>query len=389
MTPATRRATGSALVLGGACIEIIRPLALAGVPCHVVAPPNEGSQRSRHARPLFDWNWSVPTDTQDPVLLDRVVRFAERSPEKPVLFYCCEPSLQFVSRNRERLQNHFRFVLPPVDIVEQLSDKSQFAALAKRLRLPVPTTQVLTLGAATANGEHHGIGFPLIVKPIVRDDLWESGAKALRVNGADELRAIAEGLQGADRIFIMQRLIEGPESSIESYHVYVDESREIVAEFSGRKLRTLPIRYGHSTALTTTDSQDVLDLGRTVVRLLGFTGVAKLDFKRSSTGQLYLLEINARFNLWHHLGARVGVNIPALVYGDLTGNGCFREQLRSPRVATWVHPKDVFAARASGIRLREWVRWAIRCEAKAYWSISDPLPLLATTIRRPTTRQRS
>jgi predicted ATP-grasp superfamily ATP-dependent carboligase len=31
------------------------------------------------------------------------------------------------------------------------------------------------------------------------------------------------------------------------------------------------------------------------------------------------LEINPRFTLWHHAGAVAGVNIPALVYADLTG----------------------------------------------------------------------
>src|SRR5215470_19812901 len=39
------------------------------------------------------------------------------------------------------------------------------------------------------------------------------------------------------------------------------------------------------------------------------TGVAKPDFKRAPDGRLLLLEINPRFNLWHHLGAVAGVNL--------------------------------------------------------------------------------
>jgi hypothetical protein len=49
------------------------------------------------------------------------------------------------------------------------------------------------------------------------------------------------------------------------------------------------------------------------------TGGAKLDFKSAPDGRLLLLEINPRFNLWHHLGAVAGVNLPALVYADLVG----------------------------------------------------------------------
>ena len=51
----------------------------------------------------------------------------------------------------------------------------------------------------------------------------------------------------------------------------------------------------------------------------GLTGVAKLDFKRDRSGKLHLFEINPRFTLWHHAAAIAGVNIPALVYADLTG----------------------------------------------------------------------
>jgi ATP-grasp in the biosynthetic pathway with Ter operon len=74
-----------------------------------------------------------------------------------------------------------------------------------------------------------------------------------------------------------------------------------------------------------TDAGDVRRTGREVVERLALTGVAKLDFKRDLQGNLRLLEINPRFNLWHHRGAIVGVNIPALVYADLTGAANSRE----------------------------------------------------------------
>ena len=84
---------------------------------------------------------------------------------------------------------------------------------------------------------------------------------------------------------------------------------------------------------------------------LALTGVAKLDFKRDPHGNLRLLEINPRFNLWHHAGAVAGVNIPALVYADLVG-------MPRPPVARakagvrWCRMwKDLPAARADGMPL--------------------------------------
>ncbi len=394
------QAAPPAVVLGRSCIETVRPLALAGIRSVVVAPAREGSQYSRHARSLADWSWSASTRGREPELLDRLVRFARQQPEPPVLMYCCEASLLFVSRNRLRLQDVFRFVVPQADTVEQLVDKVRFAALADRLALPVPRTLLLPLAQAISSLDGDDVQFPLIVKPAHRDDAWESTewAKAVRADSLVDLRTMADRHPQTASTFVLQQLVEGPESAIESYHVYIDRAGEVVGEFAGRKLRTVPALYGYTTALTTTHNQDILDLGRKIVRALGFTGVAKLDFKRSPTGQLFLLEINARLSLWHHVGARVGVNIPALVYADLTegprpeprGTEPRGAQPRAERrdVATWVHPKDLFAACASGMRLREWARWAVRSEAKAYWSISDPMPLLITSIARTVSRER-
>jgi len=118
---------------------------------------------------------------------------------------------------------------------------------------------------------------------------------------------------------LAQELVPGPETRIESYHVYVDRSGTIAGEFTGRKIRTLPATCGHSTALEISDAADVRAEGRALAEKLDLRGVAKFDFKRGPDGRLHLLEINPRFNLWHHLGAAAGVNLPAMVYADLTG----------------------------------------------------------------------
>ena len=51
-------------------------------------------------------------------------------------------------------------------------------------------------------------------------------------------------------------------TSLSSYHAYVDESGATPGEFTGRKIRTLPPRYGHSTAVEITPLPDVAELGR-------------------------------------------------------------------------------------------------------------------------------
>jgi predicted ATP-grasp superfamily ATP-dependent carboligase len=121
---------------------------------------------------------------------------------------------------------------------------------------------------------------------------------------------------------------------------------------------------------------DVAELGREVIERLRLRGVAKADFKRDARGALHLLEINARFNLWHYPGAVAGVNLPALVYADLTGR-------RRPRVApvpatvTWSKPlQDLRAAYVVGERPLSWLRWARHCQTLSGLAWDDPLPFV-------------
>jgi D-aspartate ligase len=149
--------------------------------------------------------------------------------------------------------------------------------------------------------------------------------KALCAENIEALQAVWPQLRATGLTLLAQEFIPGSEAKIESYHCYVDAERRFAGEFTGKKIRTYPLSYGHTTALEITDAADVRRIGRDIVERLQLTGVAKLDFKRDPQGNLRLLEVNPRFNLWHHPAALAGVNIPALVYADLTGSprpGC-------------------------------------------------------------------
>ena len=186
----------------------------------------------------------------------------------------------------------------------------------------------------------------------------------------------------AELEFLVQEMVPGPESRIESYHVYVDEQGRVAGEFTGRKIRTYPRQFGRSTALTTTEQPDVAALGREVIERLSLRGVAKVDFKRGSDGRLYLLEVNPRFSLWCHLGAVAGVNLPATVYADLTGAP--RPRVSPARAGvTWCRPRaDALSARSMGIPLRSWLGFALRCEINAAIAWDDPAPWLWRKISR-------
>lgn len=368
-------------------------LGLAGIRSAVVAEPGNPARYSRYAAARLEW--SDPAGDPD-LVVGRLLAFAEEQVTPPVLYYDSDTDLLLVSRHRQRLEGAFRFVVADAELVEDLVDKARFQALTERLELPVPRAARLSAGERSPLDVD--LHFPLVAKPLTRHhDTWRplARAKALHVEDRPALQRLWSQLQAVSLDVLLQEVVPGPESRIESYHVYVDAAGEVVAEFTGRKLRTYPRGYGYSTALLVTDASDVVRLGRELVRRLGLRGVAKLDFKRDDEGRLHLLEVNPRFNLWHHPGALAGANLPALVYADLVGLPRPATHAVRPGVRWCSLAHDHQAAREDGVPIARWAWWTLHCEAKSGFSLRDPLPLagaaawrLRWTLRRRLRRVR-
>lgn len=364
-----------AWVLGN--LDLVRPLAEAGIACVAVAPPDAPVTSSRHVAGTIPWPHDVPDDQ----MAARLRRAVAGEPP-PALYFGTDRALLLVSRHRDVLAPAFRFVIEDADRVEDLVDKDRFRALAEQWDLPVPPSVTFRPSRDELPAD---LPYPCLLKPQTRDigpwvELFQR-RKGVLVRDATELELLLPRLVASGQDIVAQAFVPGPESRIESHHAYVSPDGEEFA-FTGRKLRTWPLEYGNSTALTTTASSDVRQLGSELVRRLGLRGALKLDFKRDPDGRLWLLEINPRFSLWHHLGARAGVNLPALVHADLCGLP--RPEVTRPRAGVqWMHPDDLLAARADPtISRAAWLRFAATCDCRSNLALDDPRPALHGLLRR-------
>jgi D-aspartate ligase len=365
-------------------IDLLRPLGLAGIPCVALTKPGTMPRYSRYTKTSLDWHdpWEQPEK-----VVETLMRFGLDQKEKPVLFYEHDALLKIVSKYRNELSRAFRFLIAEENLVDEILDKYKFHELAERAGLPVPKTKLIDAASETDWNEID-LQFPFIIKPVTRSPaLWNpvaGSAKAVHIGTPEDLREFKKRVGAAKTKFelIAQELVAGPESAIESYQVYVDGTGEIAGEFTGKKIRTFPVELGHSCSLMITDTEDLAELGRELVRKINLRGVAEFEFKRAPDGKLFLLEINPRFNLWHHLGAVAGVNLPALVYGDLIGLP--RPAFASARAGTrWCRVwQDLRASRADGIPLTKWFNWAMSCEVKRGLTLDDPLPIFLGGVWR-------
>ena len=386
-----RRGLPFACVIGD--ISLVRALGRRGIPVAVAtAEPDSSITRSRYCRAILSM-LSVVDDARGAV--SSLVAWARRQAEPPVVFYQGDHDLLALSRHRDELTPHVRCLLPPPDLVEDCVDKIRFAALAQRLSLPVPTTCVLRRGTASRRAALDWDRFPCVLKPAMRTHWFGSdvvrradggGQKALYIGDRAELERMAAAIDEHETDFVLQDLVAGGENRVLSYHAYVRPGGEIVAEFTGRKLRTTPRRHGVSTYVEITDDPVVKGLGRMVLERLGFHGVLKMDFKQDERdGRIYLLEINPRFNLWHHPATLAGICLPELVYRDCVEPGSARPARGVRAGVRWL------SARADRRGLREHIQSGELSFARWLWqfatatvnedfSLRDPRPGFAELL---------
>lgn len=303
-----------AVLLGG--LNVARAAALGGIPVIVAAADAES--------PVFSSRFCaagvlLPPLEQERAVAEKLLRLGERLSNALgcalPLFYGDDDYLNLLLQNRGRLAQYFRFILNDREVAAALIDKERFDAFTRDRGLPVPRR---------LNWEElEDFSGPVLIKPKVKI-AWEKTQIYLRLfGGAGKARVFASArellsqplAQALKDELVFQEYVPGADRNIWSFHGYADEHANLLMWFTGRKLRTYPALTGVSTFLELARNDELAAVGQRIVARVPLKGPFKVDFKHDPrSGRWYMLEVNARFNLWHYLGARNGVNIPLTAY---------------------------------------------------------------------------
>jgi predicted ATP-grasp superfamily ATP-dependent carboligase len=374
-----------ALLLGG--LNLVRALGLGGIPVIVASPqPDWPALSSRYAQGRL----ILPPGT---ALVEALLAAGERLSgalgRKIPLFYGDDDYLSVILEHREALGRCFAFIVNEPAVARALIEKDQFEAFALERGLPVPRTLRWE--------ELDGWYSPVIVKPKVKigyDDsaifqrLFAGAGKARIFASGPELTAMPLARQLREGL-VIQEYVPGDDRHLWSFHGYADEEGELLGSFIGRKIRTYPASTGVSSFLELVHNDAFASVGREVAARIPLRGVFKMDFKRDDvSGAWRLLEVNARSNLWHHLGAANGINLPRIAYDYLVHG---KRPQAAPRYRTthrWLALRpDYRAYRELAARgelgLAGWLRSLVQAP-KVYdvFSWTDPLPFAREFLNR-------
>ena len=377
-----------AVLLGG--LNVARAAGLSGIPVIVAAAEADSlAFRSRFCAGSV----LLPPLEQPVAVAEKLLRLGERLSNAlgraVPIFYGNDDYLNLLLQNRGRLAQYFRFILNDPQVATALLDKDRFDSFTRERDLPVP--QCLEWEDLEA------MRGPVLVKPRLKL-AWEKTEIYLRLfGGAGKARVFSDGpavlaqplARALKDQLLFQEYIPGDDRNIWSFHGYADEKSNVLIWFIGRKLRTYPALTGVSTYLELAHHDELAAVGHRIVARLPLKGVFKVDFKQDPrSGRWFMLEVNARFNLWHYLGVRNGVSIPLAAYEYLLHSARAPAPAHFTTTYRWQSFRlDYKAYRdlASRGQLGFW-GWlhSIACSRKVHdvFMWSDPVPFIVECLRR-------
>ncbi len=380
------------VLLGG--ISLVRTLGLAGIPAIVAtSDPEEPALASRYCTRRC----IIPRLDSGKPAVDALVSLGDRLSHnygrRVPLMYGSDDALELINAHRERLERYFILLLNDPEVGSALIAKDRFQAFARSRELPVPLS--LTWDGS-GPGSLRGTPGEVVVKPSEKIDWHDSVLCQQLFGGEGKALVFASGPSAADDPGVanhhaeltFQEYVAGGHADLWSYHGVADEHGKVMLDFTGRKVRTYPAVTGESAFIEIAHDESLEAVGREVVRRCPLIGIFKMDFKRDSrTGHWYLLEINARWNLWHYLGAVNGVNLMAATYEYLV-EGRRPAPARAGTRLRWLSLALDYKAyremsRRGELSLAQWAA-SILGSRNVYnlFRASDPLPWAASWWRR-------
>lgn len=291
-----------------------------------------------------------------------------------VLFPTNDKIVGLLADHWDHLHNSFRLSWSECrDKVRELVRKDGFASFVDNNRLLAPKSRILHDDSKILP-TLKGLAAPIIVKPVVPLGAF----KALRYDSLDN--AIEDADRWASEYpVIIQEWIQGDDIDLVFGSYFLDRGK-VIAEFSGRKLLSVPRALGQGVIVEQFRDEEVLQEGRKVAQALGVSGPVAVEFKRDATGQLWLIEANVgRTEYSVDLLTSCGLNFPQIEYNYVCGHAQ-EKPLVTPRCsATWLdtekEPLALFKYLISVRKRRERINKLVF----PYFGHRDFGPLMAAT----------
>ncbi|MCH1626890.1 carboxylate--amine ligase [Fredinandcohnia quinoae] len=315
-------------------------------------------------------------------LLTFLIEYAKKQVDKPVLFPCADPYVEFIDNHLDELKKYYLINMTNQGFWSKIMDKEFLHSLAVKHGVLVPET----LSSSDPNFEDqaiHEIGFPCIVKPTDSPSFVSKfRVKMFKCYNEYELKQAISKANNENLEVIVQRIIPGFDDHVYTFDAYLDQNSKVTHWLTCQKLRQYPINFGASTYTKQKYVQELYDIGAPFLESIGYKGFAEIEFKKDEkTGKFYLIEVNARTTTLNTLLEKCGMNFPLLAYNELTGKDIGSKSIKHDIGRVFIYLfEDMLSAReyvkTKQLSATQIFTSYFAKKAPAIWSFDDPAPAL-------------
>ncbi len=321
-------------------------------------------------------------------IVNRLIEYAKTQPIKPVLIPTADPHVEVIDAYLNELKEYY--LLPPMKqgLYMDLLDKDQLYLKCLEHNVLTPKVLVPTGKPDFCEQVESEIGYPCIVKPV--NSFSFSGifkTKMFIVNNREELELGLKKASDEKQEVFVQKLIVGFDDHMYTFDGYMDSNGNMTHWATCQKQRQLPINFGSSTYTKQRYVPELAEIGERFFKDLGYRGFAEIEFKKDANdGKYYLIEINVRITNFNVLLDKLGINIPLIMYNDLTGQDVGTKKIKEDTGIHFCYGYEDFIAITKYIGAKQLSPWQVfkslfAKKAYAIWSWGDPVPgVMAASI---------
>jgi D-aspartate ligase len=314
--------------------------------------------------------------------LESLFYIGARIRKPAVIFPTSDAYIQFVSSHAGELKKHFLFIVPDIDIINQILNKRIQYGIAVSAGIPIPQTH-FPESLKEVQSLSGSISFPCILKPYTAHvGRKKIHGKVCVVRSTEELifeygRVASKGTE-----FMVQEIIPGGDDTLYGYLGMWDGEELGDAWLTKRKLRQNN-PFGDGSLQVSVEAEEVADLSRRLLGRFNYRGFVGVEFRFDARDRTYrLMEINPRTVSGNQLAISAGIDFPWLGYRYLTNaeggakpTRCFLPGVKYVN-EEWDLKAFLSLRQAGKLNFAEWIRSLRGVKARAIGAADDPYPFL-------------
>jgi predicted ATP-grasp superfamily ATP-dependent carboligase len=336
---------------------------------------------SRYTTGRFVWRTGDQHRYEDQLLVG-ISEVADWIGTPAVLIPTDDHAAMFVADHAETLRRWFLFPPQSASLVRDLTDKAALNERCRVLGVPFPATTVVSrtdqlesFAAATS--------FPVVAKRA-KPWLLPNGR---RTGSTQVVRRRSELLQlDVSSPLLLQEHIADQHGEDWLFHAYCDATSECLVAFTGRKVRAFPPSAGETALGRSVNNPTLAREARSLLRNLGYSGVASLDYRLDKRDGTYkLLDFNPRVGaIFRLFQSESRVDVVRALHLDMTGRAVPAGRAVEGRVLA-VEGHEIRSGwsglRSGDLTVRGWLSSWRTVRETAWLARDDLLPALVALAR--------